>query len=430
MTRLLFLSLVACSGCSASAPSSRTSTAVEHKRAGGSVGRIALRSDGGSWVRLGHLLGEKVVLVTFWATWCSPCVAELGHLAKIQHRLGTQGLQVVAVNTDPPAFQGRARAVARRANRGGELLVLLDQESILIRELNPRASLPYYVIFDRKGELEHSHQGYQPGDERAIEARLIRLLELKHYRRFRFGRNDKPALLYHEPPSLERFDQQVPNNSNVLGGRLRLSVDLVGGRTAPFVNVLAYALNDQVDEALLDGKNSRAAYHLYAGVEQKIGPVGLKISAGFREDRWLDESKEDPTWATTAQIKRRVFRTDGSLSVPMGRHSLDAKWEHRTELKPLFSSDSTFHKGRLTITYGFGGVITLAALLSWDWDPEDDDPIKPPLLGGGEATLHFSSWAMLKLFGGGLHGGLVCVSGSCRQLPSFLGARSELVLRL
>ena len=114
----------------------------------------------------------------------------------------------------------------------------------------------------------------------------------------------------------------------------------------------------------------------------------------------------------------------------MGRHSLDAKWEHRTELKPLFSSDSTFHKGRLTITYGFGGVITLAALLSWDWDPEDDDPIKPPLLGGGEATLHFSSWAMLKLFGGGLHGGLVCVSGSCRQLPSFLGARSELVLRL
>ena len=255
------------------------------------------------------------------------------------------------------------------------------------------------------------------------------LLEAKHYRRFRFGRNDKPALRYHEPPSLERFDQQVPNNDNVLGGRLRLTVDLRGGDTVPFVNLLAYALNDQVDESLLDGKNSRVAYHLYAGVEQKLGPASLKLSFGFREDRWLDPGKRDDSGAVTAHIKRRVFRTDGSLSVPLGRHSLDAKWEHRTELRPLFSSDVTFHKGRFTLTYGLGGWISLAALLSWDHDPDDDDPIQPSLLGGGEVTLHMGRQAMLKLFGGGLHGGLVCVSGSCRQLPSFLGARSELVLR-
>ncbi len=162
-----------------SSPSSKTASSTDTPAgsAGGAVANISLRDDRGRWVRLGDLIGQqRVVLVTFWATWCAPCMTELSRLADMQRRRGAEGLRVVAVNTDPPASQGRARSVVRRVDRGGQLLVLMDQESILMRELNPRATLPYYVLFDRGGALVHSHQGYQPGDERAIEARVGRLL--------------------------------------------------------------------------------------------------------------------------------------------------------------------------------------------------------------------------------------------------------------
>jgi hypothetical protein len=306
--------------------------------------------------------------------------------------------------------------------------------SLQLPRLGPHLSLEAegaYLRRDASNAVEGQTDGY------ALFAGLTGhlgpatlLLELKHYRRFSFGRNDAPALLYHEPPSLERLDQLVPNNHNVLGGRIRLTLDLLEGKTSPFINLLIYALNDQTDQALLSGADTRLVYHLYAGVEQSIGAARLKLSLGLREDRFVDDGKVDPTGKVSSEIKRRVVRTDGGLSPPLGRHSLDFKWELRTELRPLLSADVNFLKGRLTATWGYGGWITLAALLSWDWDPDDPDPLEPALLGGAEAKLQLWSWGVIKLFGGGLHGGLVCVSGSCRRVPTFTGVRTELVLRL
>src|SRR5450830_565593 len=42
----------------------------------------------------------KVVVITFWATWCPYCIQELPVLHNIQTKVGRDQLQVIAVNTE------------------------------------------------------------------------------------------------------------------------------------------------------------------------------------------------------------------------------------------------------------------------------------------------------------------------------------------
>lgn len=53
-------------------------------------------------------LPGKVKLVNLWATWCIPCLTELPSLAALQRAYGERGLEVVAVNIEPPAKLDRA----------------------------------------------------------------------------------------------------------------------------------------------------------------------------------------------------------------------------------------------------------------------------------------------------------------------------------
>jgi hypothetical protein len=44
-------------------------------------------------------------------------------------------------------------------------------------QLNPRRRLPFTIIIDRKGVIAWTHEGYVPGDEKLIEAAVVKVLE-------------------------------------------------------------------------------------------------------------------------------------------------------------------------------------------------------------------------------------------------------------
>jgi thiol-disulfide isomerase/thioredoxin len=51
------------------------------------------------WVDMESYKG-KVVLISFWSTWCPACRDEMPDLIKLQQKLGSKGFTVVAVSVD------------------------------------------------------------------------------------------------------------------------------------------------------------------------------------------------------------------------------------------------------------------------------------------------------------------------------------------
>lgn len=128
--------------------------------------------DGGR-VELGDLHG-KVVIISFWATWCRPCLQELPHMQRFLETYGAQGLEVLAISTDQPDSLSQVRSIARRNN--WTMQILLDPEGSVTQLLNPRGNNPFTIIIDRNGRIVETHEGFSTGDEVHYEEVIQALL--------------------------------------------------------------------------------------------------------------------------------------------------------------------------------------------------------------------------------------------------------------
>jgi len=119
-------------------------------------------------------LAGKVVVLTFWATWCAPCVQEIGFFDKLYREHKDQGFLVLAVATDGPETQSNVRATVRR--KKWSVPVYVDDNGSVMSVINPRASVPYSVVVDRSGRIVQVHAGFASGDEATFKELFENLL--------------------------------------------------------------------------------------------------------------------------------------------------------------------------------------------------------------------------------------------------------------
>ncbi len=81
-------------------------------------------------------LRPQVRLITFWATWCEACLAEMPSLARLGQSYGARGLDVLTVNVDEdlteiaPTLQKLGVELPVYRDPGNRLASLLEVEAI------------------------------------------------------------------------------------------------------------------------------------------------------------------------------------------------------------------------------------------------------------------------------------------------------------
>lgn len=139
----------------------------------GSVPTIRARDLKGKRFDLKETLKSGPAIVTFWATWCKPCLKELPELQKLREEFKDQGLSIVAINGDGPVDAAKIKPFVRAKKY--DFKVILDGDGNLRRRLQVEVFPTTYLV-DADGEIRHRQVGYRQGDEKILREAVTALL--------------------------------------------------------------------------------------------------------------------------------------------------------------------------------------------------------------------------------------------------------------
>jgi peroxiredoxin len=139
------------------------------------VGDFVLKDIDGRSHALSDYLGQKTIVISFFAMWCEPCKQELSKLDALYRSHKAKGLLVLAISMDEPQSRGEVRSFMKR--RDISFPVLLDTESSVTERFNPRKSAPFNLIINLAGDIVWSHEGYVPGDELKMEQEVEKVID-------------------------------------------------------------------------------------------------------------------------------------------------------------------------------------------------------------------------------------------------------------
>ena len=105
----------------------------------------------------------KPMIISFWATWCSPCKKELNAVAEVYDQWTKEtGVKLIAISIDDSKSSSK---VAPYVNtKGWEYEEYLDLNSDFKRAMGVNDP-PQTFIVDGQGNIVWQHVGFKDGDE-------------------------------------------------------------------------------------------------------------------------------------------------------------------------------------------------------------------------------------------------------------------------
>ncbi len=130
---------------------------------------FSLKTADGKTIELKKLTG-KVVVVNFWATWCSPCRREIPGMINVYEKYKSKGLEIVGIALDRGGWNDVTPYLAK--NKISYPIVIGDQK--LTDQYGGVEAIPTTFIVDRKGNIVSKHVGaiLEADFEKAVKAVL------------------------------------------------------------------------------------------------------------------------------------------------------------------------------------------------------------------------------------------------------------------
>ena len=118
-------------------------------------------------------LKADISVISFWATWCIPCINELEAIQDSYEEWTDAGIEVIAISTDNQKTVSKVRPLVYGKN--WEFEVLFDTNQDLKRMLLINA-IPHIIVV-KDGEIVYQRTGYNPGEEEELFQIVLDLKE-------------------------------------------------------------------------------------------------------------------------------------------------------------------------------------------------------------------------------------------------------------
>lgn len=115
----------------------------------------------------------KPMIISFWATWCGPCKAELNAISEVYEDWQDEtGVTLVAMSIDDA--RSATRVLPYVNAQAWEYDVYIDFNQDFKRAMNVN-NVPHTFLVDGDGHVVWQHNNYSPGDEEELHEKLLEI---------------------------------------------------------------------------------------------------------------------------------------------------------------------------------------------------------------------------------------------------------------
>jgi cytochrome c biogenesis protein CcmG/thiol:disulfide interchange protein DsbE len=116
----------------------------------------------------------KPIIISFWATWCSPCKKELNSIAEDYYDdwQDETGVKLIAISIDDARNTHKVKPYVN--SKDWDYEVYLDTNSDFKRAMGVN-NVPHTFLLDGKGNVVWQHNSYAPGDEEELFEEIKKL---------------------------------------------------------------------------------------------------------------------------------------------------------------------------------------------------------------------------------------------------------------